>query len=143
MLLQKFGSQGDMLHQIIFADVMPTNLSDEQECYFYKFPLKDNSSDNNNHVVFIKLKSFFIDIPVCIWIEIFNVRRTGCREFLLRSNYYNVQGQLIKRTDLAKSQLDELYYKNESSISFEHYTELLKHSFPIFDQDKDDNCTDW
>ena len=43
---------------------------------------------------------------------------------------------------MAKSKLESLYYKNERSMLFERYTELLTKCFSILDKDTDEKLSD-
>ena len=57
-------------------------------------------------------------------------------------DHYNGTGELSKRTALAKSKLESLYYKNEQSMTFERYTELLTKCFSALDKDIDKKLSD-
>ena len=87
--------------------------------------------ESDNRDVYRKLKAFLINTPEWAWIEPFNGMEDGHQAFRAWSNHYNGEGALSKRTALAKQRLDQLHYKNEKSMTFERYTELMTQCFQM------------
>ena len=56
--------------------------------------------------------------------------------------HYNGEGELSKRTALAKAKLDQLHYKNERSMSFEKCTEVMTKCFNTLHKDPDQRYSD-
>ena len=57
-------------------------------------------------------------------------------------DYYNGAGELNKRTALEKSTMKETHYKNEQSMSFKNYTEMIIKYFSTLDKDEDEKLSD-
>ena len=91
---------------------------------------------HDNRTVYRKLKAFLIDSPAWAWIEPFDIQEDGRAAFFAWIDHYNGQGELSKRTALAKTKLKSLHYKKETSMSFERYTELMSKCFQTLDKDK-------
>jgi hypothetical protein len=51
------------------------------------------------------------------------------------ATHYNGQGELSKRTAMAKAKIKNLFYKNERSLTFKKVMEILSKSFSILDKD--------
>ena len=66
----------------------------------------------------------------------------GRQAFKAWADHYNGTGELSKRTALEKSKLESLHYKNERSMSFERYKELLTKCFSTLDKDIDKKLLD-
>eukprot|EP00957_Ditylum_brightwellii_P152327 11596589-Ditylum_brightwellii.AAC.1 len=76
-------------------------------------------------MIFRNLKAFLINGPGWALIDAFVSTEDGCAAFQAWANHYNSKGELNKHIALAKAKLKGLFYKNESSMSFEHYSEQL------------------
>ena len=79
----------------------------------YRIPLVGTAFDSDNRAVYRKLKAFLINTPGWAWIEPFNATEDGRQAFRAWSDHYNGEGELSKRTALAKQRLDQLHYRNE------------------------------
>jgi hypothetical protein len=110
--------------------------SDEQRC-MYQIPLNGNAYNLDNALVFRKLKAFLVKTPGYTWIESFKASENGRAAFLAWTTHYNGQGELSKHTAIAKAQLNNLFYKTEQSMSFEHYSGKLKCIFQVLHKDDD------
>jgi hypothetical protein len=94
-------------------------------------------------LVYHLLKSFLINTSGWTWIEPYNVTENGCGTFLAWVNHYNGQGELSKRTAMAKkAKIKSLFYKNECSLSFEKVMEILSKSFSTLDKDPDERYSE-
>jgi hypothetical protein len=103
----------------------------------YQFPLAGNSFELDNQAVFRKLKAFLIDSPGWAWIEPHDASENGRAAYMAWTAHYNGEGELSKRTSIAKSRLDGLHYRNERSMSFEKCTELMTKCFNTLHKDID------
>jgi hypothetical protein len=88
------------------------------------------------------LKSYLINTPGWTWIESFNATENGRGAFLAWATHYNGQGELSKRTAMAKAKIKNLFYKNEWSLTFEKVMEILSKSFSILDKDPDERLSE-
>ena len=118
MLSQSHGSQGETLRYVVRAVIPPATFVDEQEERRFQLPLIGAAFDADNRDVYRKLKSFLINTAGWAWIEPFSTTENGRRAFLAWSDHYNGQGELSKRTSLAKARLQGLHYKNEQSMPY-------------------------
>jgi hypothetical protein len=87
------------------------------------------------------LKAFLVETPGYTWIESFNSSEDGRAAFLAWTTHYNGQGKLSKHTAIAKAQLNNLFYKTEQSMLFEHYSRKLKRIFQVLHKDKDERVS--
>jgi hypothetical protein len=84
-----------------------------------------------------------IDSPGWAWIEPHDASENGRTAFMAWTAHYNGEGELSKRTFIAKSRLDGLHYRNERSMSFEKCMELMTKCFNMLHKDIDQrysNC---
>jgi hypothetical protein len=58
------------------------------------------------------------------------------------SHSYNGEGELCKRTALAKAKLENLHYKSEQSMSFERCTEIMTKCVNTLHKDPDQRYSD-
>jgi hypothetical protein len=58
------------------------------------------------------------------------------------ATHYNGQGELLKRTAMAKAKIKNLFYENEWSLTFEKVMEILSKSFSILDKDLDERLSE-
>ena len=65
--------------------------------------------DEDNRVVFRKLKAFLIDTAGWAWIELFNALEDGRSAFWAWSDHYNGHGKMSKCTGLTKVRIDSLH----------------------------------
>ena len=72
-----------------------------------------------------------------MWIERYDHAANGRTAFQAWVYHYNGLVELKKRTALAKVRMRELHYKNEQSMSFEKYTEMIIKCFSTLDKDED------
>jgi hypothetical protein len=104
----------------------------------YQVPLNGNAYNLDNALVFRKLKAFLVETPGYTWIESFNASENGHAAFLAWTTHYKGQGELSKHMAIAKAQLNNLFYKTEQSMLFEHYSGKLKRIFQVLHKDKDE-----
>ena len=90
----------------------------------------------------MKLKAFLIGSAAYAWIKQYDHSDNGRAAFQAWVDHYNGAGELNKRTDLAKSSMRELHYKNEQSMSFEKCTEMIIKCFSTLDKDEDENLSE-
>ena len=113
------------------------------EEHMFQLPLVRLRFDEDNHLVFHKLKAFLIDTAGWAWIEPLNASEDGRGAFWAWLDHYNGRGEMSKHMALAKACIDGLHYKNEHSMSFEKYMEFLTKVFTMLEKDEDErlsNC---
>jgi hypothetical protein len=142
LLAQISGSQKESLRYVVRAQVAPIVFVDDWEERMFQIPLNGPGYQEDSRAVYRLLKSFLIDTAGWAWIESFNATENGRGAFWAWANHYNGQGELSKRTSLAKASVESLHYKNERSMSFEKYTELLTKCFTTLDKDEEERLTD-
>jgi hypothetical protein len=142
LLAQTSGAVKESIRYIVRAQVVPAVFIDDREERMYQMALTGPGFDEDNRAVFRLLKSYLIGTAGWAWIEPMNARENGRAAFWAWCDHYNGQGELSKRTSLAKSRVESLHYKNEQSMSFEKYTELLTKCFTTLDKDPDERVSE-
>ena len=137
LLAQTYGAHNDPIRYLIHSIDTLTEFVDMVEEHMFQLPLVRPSYDEDNHVVFRKLKVFLIDTTGWAWIEPFNASEDGHGAFWAWSDHYNGCGEMSKHTALAKVHIDSLHYKNERSMSFKKYMEFLTKAFMTLEKVKD------
>jgi hypothetical protein len=90
-----------------------------EEEQMYQFPLTGGSFELDNQTIYRKLKAFLIYLLGWAWIEPHDTAKDGRTAYMAWTKHYNGEGELSKRTSLAKLKVQSLHYKNEQSMSFE------------------------
>ena len=119
LLAQTYGVIREPLRYVVRPDVAPDTFATTEEQRMYQFPLAGNSFELDNQSVYRKRKAFLIDSPGWAWIEPHDTAEDGRAAYMAWTAHYNGEGELSKRTAIAKAKLDQLHYKNERSMSFE------------------------
>ena len=57
--------------------------------------------------------------------------------------HYNGEGELSKPTAIVKAKLNQLYYKNERSTSFEKCAKVMMKCFNVLHKDPDQHYSNW
>jgi hypothetical protein len=125
LLSQTRGMQGESLKYVACEAVMPAVFADDAKRRMYQLPLTGGAFEEDNKQMFLLLKSYLINMPGWTWIESFNATENGRGAFLAWATHYNGQGELSKRTAMAKAKIKNLFYKNERSLTFEKVMEIL------------------
>ena len=141
LLAQTIGSCRESIRYVVRADQAPAEFVDEREERMFQLPLNGNGYEEDNRAVYRLLKAFLISSAGWAWIEQFNPTENGRAAFQAWSNHYNGQGELSKRTAIAKARIEQLHYKNEQSLSFEKYTERLTKAFTTLGKDREEALT--
>lgn len=141
LLAQTQGAVKESIRYIVRAQVTPEDFVDTREERMYQLALVGPGYEEDNRAVFRLLKSYLINTAGWAWIEPMNSTENGRVAFWAWSNHYNGQGELSKRTSLSKARVESLHYKNEQSMSFEKYTELLTKCFTTLDKDPDERVS--
>jgi hypothetical protein len=97
----------------------------------FQFLLTGGSFELDNQTIYHKLKALLIDLPGWAWIEPHDTAENGRAAYSAWMEHYNGEGELSKRTAMAKSKLENVHYINKRSISFEHCTEIMTKCFKI------------
>ena len=120
--------------------MVPVVFVDDFEERIFQMPITGPDFDSDNRTVYWKLKAFLVSTAGYAWIKRYDKTKNGRQAFKAWVDHYNGTGELSKRTALAKSKLEILHYKNERSMLFERYTELLTKCFLTLDKDKTKYC---
>ena len=142
LLAQTYGVQNEPIRYVVRPEVVPNQFASQEEERMFQIPLVGTAFDSDNRAVYRKLKAFLINTPGWAWIEPFNGTENGRQAFRAWSDHYNGEGELSKRTALAKQRLEQLHYKNEKSMTFERYTELMTKCFQTLHKDEDQRYSD-
>ncbi len=137
LLAQSYGVIREPLHYVVRPEVVPEVFAMTEEQRMYQFPLTGNSFELDNQNVYRKLKAFLIDSPGWAWIEPHNTAEDRRAAFMAWTAHYNGEGELSKRTAIAKAKLNQLHYKNKWSMSFEKCTEVMTKCFNTLHKDLD------
>jgi hypothetical protein len=142
LLAQSFGVLKEPLRYIVRPETVPATFVTSEEQRMYQFPLTGRSFELDNQMVYRKLKAFLIDSPGWAWIEPHDTAENGRAAYLAWTAHYNGEGELSKRTAIAKSKLEQLHYRNERSMSFEKCTEIMTKCFNTLHKDPDQRYSD-
>jgi hypothetical protein len=142
LLAQSFGVLKEPLRYIVRPDTVPAEFASNEERRMFQFPITGESFQLDNQTVYQKLKAFLIDSPGWAWIEPHDTAENGRAAYLAWTTHYNGEGELSKRTAIAKSKLDALHYRNERSMSFERCTEIMTKCFNTLHKDVDQRYSD-
>jgi hypothetical protein len=142
LLAQTYGVQGKNLKYIMRDVVIPAEFVDDAERRMYQLPLTGKAYSMDNKSVYRLLKSFLVNTSGWTWIEPYDTMENGCKAFLAWTSHYNGQGELSKRTAMAKARIKSLFYKNERSLSFEKVMEILSKWFSTLDKDTDERYSE-
>ena len=137
LLAQTIGVHGEPLRYVICDETPPATFATMDQERMFQIPLTGQEYNVDNATVYCKLKAFLIDGPGWAWIEPYDSTENGCAAFIAWCDHYNGQGELSKWLSLVKSRLSSLFYKNECSMSFEHYSEQLQCIFQVLEKDPD------
>ena len=141
LLAHTHGAHNEPICYIVHLMDVPMEFIDMVEEHMFQLPLVGLRFEEDNCVLFRKLKAFLIDTAGCIWIELFNVLKDGRSAFGAWSDHYNGCGKMSKCTALAQACIDSLQYKNECSMSFKKYTEFLTKVFTTLEKDKEEQLS--
>jgi hypothetical protein len=142
LLAQSYGVLKEPLRYVVRSATVPDAFTSNEEQRMYQFPLQGGSFELDNQSVYRKLKAFLIDSPGWAWIEPHDSAENGRSAYLAWVDHYNGEGELSKRTAIAKSKLDTLHYRNERSMSFERCTEIMTKCFNTLHKDPDQRFSD-
>jgi hypothetical protein len=142
LLAQSFGVLREPLRYVVRPDTAPAEFATNEERRMFQFPLTGGSFELDNQAVYRKLKAFLIDSPGWAWIERHDTAEDGRAAYMAWTAHYNGEGELSKRTAIAKSKLDQVHYRNERSMSFEKCTEIMTKCFNTLHKDPDQRYSD-
>jgi hypothetical protein len=138
LMSQTFGVLKEPLCYVVRpATILTAFGSGDEEARMYQFPLEGPAFQMDNMTVYQKLKAFLIDSPGWAWIEHHDMAENERAAFLAWIAHYDGEGELSKRTALAKAKLETLHYKSEQSLSFERCTEIMTKCFHTLHKDPD------
>lgn len=141
LMARTFGVLGESLRYVVRDEEEPDEFESEEQRRMYQLPLEGEAYEMDNATTYRKLKAFLIETPGYTWIEAFDTAEDGRGAYLAWTGHYNGQGELSKRTALAKTRLESLYYKSETYLSFELYSGRLKRIFQVLNKDPDERVS--
>ena len=142
LLAQTYGAQRENLKYVARPVIVPVAFANESERRMFQLPLTGEAFNEDNMEVYRMLKSFLVNTAGWTWIEPFDATENGRGAILAWVDHYNGQGELSKRMAMAKARIKSLFYKNESSMSFEKVMEILSKSFSTLDKDPDEKYSE-
>ena len=105
-------------------------MSNEEE-KIYHATLAGNLFNRDNRHVFQILKELTVGTEAETWTK----KKKGGREVMLAlQGHYNGKAEGERRKAVAKSDIEKLFYRNESTFLFEKYVTKLQHAFNILEQ---------
>ena len=108
----------------------------------FQLPLASVAFEEDNRTVFHLLKGFLVNTVGDPWIKPFEGTENGCDASWAWANHYNGEGKLSKCTQLAKVHIKMLYYKQEQSLPFKRFTNILMKAYLMLDKDPDERLSD-
>jgi hypothetical protein len=113
----------------------------EDERRRYKMPLQGKNFRHDNKLVFQMLKSACIKSDAWAWIRSFDRAADGRKAWLALSEHYDGSGELSKRVERAKAELERLHYKDEKVFPCEKFITKLKENFNVLEKDKHEDLS--
>ena len=114
---------------------------DDDEERMYQMPLSGENFKRNNKLVYNMLKSACVKTDAWTWIQDHDKTSNGRKAWLALIAHYDGTGELNKRLERAKEEINRLHYKDEKSFPFEKFITKLKENFFILGKDKDETLT--
>ncbi len=142
LLKQKYGVLKESLAYVVRPDTLPDEYETNEQHRMFGIPLTGNAFELDNHTVYRELKAFLINSPGWAWIESYDKTENGRAAFKAWTDHYNGEGELSKRTAIAKAKLEQIHYKNERILSFEKVSEILTKCFNTLYKDPDQRYSD-
>ena len=96
LLVQTYGAHNEPIRSVVHPMDAPTEFIDTVEERMFQLPLVGMRFEEDNHVVYRKLKAFLIDTAGWAWIEPFNTSEDGRSAFWAWSDHYNGRGEMSK-----------------------------------------------
>ena len=115
---------------------------DDDEMRGYQMPLEGENFKRDNKLVYQMLKSACIKSDAWTLIQSFDRAADGRKAWLSLVGHYNGTGELSKRVERAKEEINRLHYKNEKVFPFEKCVTKLKENFYVLEKDKHEDLTD-
>jgi hypothetical protein len=138
LLSTRSGNIGESIRYVVRDDTPPNVFVNETERRMYQFPLHGVPFAKDNAQVYRLLNAFLINTPGHCWIEEFDRTEDGRGAYMAWTTHYNGRGKLNKRLSHAKNSITNLYYKQETSLSFERVVSILKDAFIVLNKDPDE-----
>jgi hypothetical protein len=114
---------------------------DEDEGRMYQMPLTGENFKRDTKLVYSMLKAACVKTDAWTWIQDHDKSANGRQAWLSLVQHYDGTGELNKRVERAKEEMNRLHYKDEKSYPFERYITKLKENFFILTKDPDETLT--
>ena len=114
---------------------------DEDEERKYQMPMAGENYRRDNKLVYGMLKAACVKSDAWTWIQDYDRTSDGRGAWQALINHYDGTGELNKRLERSKEEINRLHYKDEKVFPFERYVTKLKENFYILDKDDDERLT--
>jgi hypothetical protein len=114
---------------------------DDDEERMYQMPLAGENFKRDTKLVYSMLKAACVKTDAWTWIQDHDKSSNGRQAWLTLVKHYDGTGELNKRLERAKEEMNRLHYKDEKSYPFERYITKLKENFFILAKDADEALT--
>jgi hypothetical protein len=94
-------------------------------------PLTGRVFQSDTQKVYRILKSVTVGTDAWEWIKVYDSNQDGRLAFKALREHYDGPGEIDKRISLARTQIKELFYKNEQTFSFEKFVTKLNGAFQM------------
>ena len=85
--------------------------------------------------VYLKLKEYLVETDGWAWILTFDRSQDGQAAYQSWVNHYNGASKLDRCTQMAKAEMDSLFYKNECSLPFKSFSGKIKQCITMINKD--------
>ena len=108
----------------------------------YEMPIEGKNFKHDNKLVFQMLKSACIKSDAWAWIRLYDRAADGRKAWLALVQHYDGSGELSKRVERAKAELERLHYKDEKVFPFKKFiVTKLKENFNVLEKDKHEDLS--
>jgi hypothetical protein len=115
---------------------------DDDEERMYQMPLVGENFKQDNKLVYSSmLKAACVKTDAWTWIQDHDKSASGSQAWLTLVAHYDGTGELNKRLERAKEEMNRSHYKDEKSYPLERYITKLKENFFILAKDADEALT--
>ena len=118
-------------------DMATYAFADDEERRLYKVALAGPKYMCDRTNVYQLLKGLFIDTEGWSWMSKWDRTQDGRRAWQDACAHYDGPGETQKRIVQARANISELFYKSESSFSFEKFSTRLREAYAIMEDNEE------
>ena len=127
-----YGVSGVPLNYVIRKDLPGGHaIITESERLVRAAPLTGRIFQSDTQKVYRILKGVTVGTDAWEWIKSYDSNQDGRLAFKALREHYDGPGEIDKRISLARTQIKELFYKNEQTFSFEKFVTKLNGAFQM------------